>query len=312
MSLSISNTTQYEDLKDITSKIEEQCIQILNEYGQIIFLLDTTLNDSIFNGVIDNLSNKNIAYIPLAHKKEIAKSNLFFICIDDKKVFEQVKEDLLQNLSRNKNITNDCYFVHGFGVAKTRSLEELRDQIKTKLVISDQDKKILFRWYDPRVLIYLDEIFKTEYVDGLLNGFKQWHFLHPKGLFGFKSYDESQSILNLTKVNLEQSIDLDLIEIANNVFQQLNEFEQVDLIKIHPVEIHQNLKEAYHDYGIQNHLDLVTYGLYSQIIHKNFIQHPVVTNVLYDHCVMNEMSFTDAMDYVTKDLYEQIAKELNG
>ncbi len=56
-------------------------------------------------------------------------------------------------------------------------------------------------------------------------------FLHPKGLFSFKSYDESQSILNLTKVNLEQSIELDLIEIANNVFQQLNEFEQVDLIK---------------------------------------------------------------------------------
>ncbi|MFX7082962.1 hypothetical protein ABTI41_20685, partial [Acinetobacter baumannii] len=84
--------------------------------------------------------------------------------------------------SRNKNITNDCYFVHGYGVAKTRSLEELRDQIKTKLVISDQGKKILFRWYDPRVMIYLDEIFKTEYVGGLLNGFKEWHFLHPKGL----------------------------------------------------------------------------------------------------------------------------------
>lgn len=312
MSLSVFNTTQNEDLKDITSKIEEQCIQILSEYGQIIFLLDTTLNDSIFNEVIDNLSNKNIAYIPLAHKKEIVKSNLFFICIDDKKVFEQVKEDLLQNLSRNKNITNDCFFVHGFGVAKTRSLEELRDQIKTKLVISDQGKKILFRWYDPRVMIYLDEIFKTEYVGGLLDGFKEWHFLHPKGLFSFKSYDESRSILNLTKVNLEQSIDLDLIEIANNVFQQLNEFEQVDLMKIHPVEIHQNLKEAYYDYGLQNHLDLVTYGLYSQIIHKNFIQHPMVTNVLYDHCVMNEMSFTDAMDYLTKDLYEQIAKELNG
>lgn len=38
----------------------------------------------------------------------------------------------------------------------------------------------------------------------------------------------------------------------------------------------------------------------------------MITNVLYDHCVMNKMSFTDAMDYVTKDLYEQIAKELNG
>lgn len=47
----------------------------------------------------------------------------------------------MQNLSRNKNITNDCYFVHGFGVAMTRSLEELRDQIKAKLVISDQGKK---------------------------------------------------------------------------------------------------------------------------------------------------------------------------
>lgn len=31
MSLSIFNTTQYNDLKDITSKVEEQCIQILNE-----------------------------------------------------------------------------------------------------------------------------------------------------------------------------------------------------------------------------------------------------------------------------------------
>lgn len=91
MSLSVFNTTQYEDLKDITSKIEEQCIQILNEYGQIIFLLDTTLNDSIFNGVIDNLSNKNIAYIPLAHKKGIAKSNLFFICIDGKKYLSRLK-----------------------------------------------------------------------------------------------------------------------------------------------------------------------------------------------------------------------------
>lgn len=71
-------------------------------------------------------------------------------------------------------------------------------------------------------------------------------------------------------MNLEQSIELDLIEIANNVFQQLNEFEQVDLIKIQPVEIHQNLKEAYYGYGLQNYLDLVTYGLYSQIIYKNF------------------------------------------
>ena len=46
-----------------------------------LFLLDTTLNDSIFNGVIDNLSNKNIAYIPLAHKKGIAKSNLFLFVL---------------------------------------------------------------------------------------------------------------------------------------------------------------------------------------------------------------------------------------
>ena len=30
MSLSIFNTTQYNDLKDITSKGEEQCIKILN------------------------------------------------------------------------------------------------------------------------------------------------------------------------------------------------------------------------------------------------------------------------------------------
>lgn len=113
-------------------------------------------------------------------------------------------------------------------------------------------------------------------------------------------------------MNDEQSIDLDLIEIANSVFQQLNEFEQIEMAEINPLDIHRSLKYAYQEYGIQNYLDLVTYGLYSQIVHKNFIQHSIVTDVLYEHCVVGEMTFTDAMDSVSKDLYEQISKELNG
>ncbi|RLZ08908.1 hypothetical protein EAH57_07755 [Acinetobacter sp. 2JN-4] len=293
--------------------LENRCLQILDTHGHILFLLDRTLNEAIFDDLLSKIEKKNIAYIPLALKKDMQVSNLLFVKIEAKDKFNLIKDNLIQLLLKNHEIENDSYFVHGFGVGKSDiELDELVESIKKKLVIVDQGKKILFRWYDPRVLIYLPEIFRKEYVLGLLKDFKEWHFLHPKGFFSFDAVYEIPSILSLRQVNDEQSIDLDLIEIANSVFQQLNEFEQIEMAEINPLDIHRSLKYAYQEYGIQNYLDLVTYGLYSQIVHKDFIQHSIVTDVLFEHCVVGEMTFTNAMDSVSKDLYEQISKELNG
>ncbi len=235
------------------------------------------------------------------------------IRIDDQKVFEQVKDDVLLNLLRNKDMTNDCYFVHGFGASKTESLEELRDQIRNKLVVFDQGRKILFRWYDPRVLIYLNDILEEKNLLSLLDSFAVWHFLHPTGFYSIESQEERAQIktLALRSLDQSQSVALDLVEIANSVFQQLNDFKDVDVSKLRPVEIHKTLLQAYKVYGLENNLDLVTYGLYGQIIHKDFMTHPLVTDILYEHCVQGELSFSEAMDYLKSDAYLVIQKDLN-
>ncbi|GAA5631931.1 hypothetical protein Acal02_02579 [Acinetobacter calcoaceticus] len=313
MSLPIFTAVQYISEHDDRVLLEQQCIKLLHQYGHIIFLLDNTLNPSIFDDVANTLAKKNIAYIPLAIKKDMETSNLFLIRIDDHKVFEQVKDDVLLNLLRNKDITNDYYFVHGFGVSKTESLEELRDQIRNKLVVSDQGRKILFRWYDPRVLIYLNDILEEKNVLSLLDNFEAWHFLHPTGFYSIEPHEERAQIktLALRSLDQSQSVALDLVEIANSVFQQLNDFKDVDISKLRPVEIHKTLVQAYQVYGLENNLDLVTYGLYGQIIHKDFMTHPVVTDILYAHCVQGELSFTDAMDYLDAELYSVIQQDLN-
>ncbi len=45
----------------------------------------------------------------------------------------------------------------------------------------------------------------------------------------------------------------------------------------------------------------MTYGLYGQIIHQDFMAHSLVTDILYEHCVQGELSFTDAMDYLDSE-----------
>lgn len=313
MSLSIFRAIQNDTEQNHHDQLEQQCLKLLNQYGHIIFLLDSTLNPLIFDDLVNTLAKKNIAYIPLAMKKDMATSNLFLVHIENQKVFEQVKNELLQNLIRNKDITNDNYFVHGFGVSKNESLEELRDQIRNKLVVSDQGRKILFRWYDPRVLIYLNDILEEKNLLSLLDRFEAWYFLHPTGFYGIESIEQLAPIkpLPLHSLNKEQSIALDLVEISNSVFQQLNDFKEVDISKLRPVDIHKTLLQAHQVYGLENNLDLVTYGLYGQIIHQDFMTHPVITDILYTHCVQGELSFTDAMDYLDAELYFVIQQDLN-
>lgn len=313
MRLSIFTAVQNDHGQNHHAQLEQQCLKLLAQYGHLIFLLDSTLNPSIFDDVVNTLAKKNIAYIPLAMKKHMATSNLFLVRIDDQKVFEQIKDDLLQNLIRNKDIANDSYFVHGFGTTKIESLEELRDQIRNKLVISDQGRKILFRWYDPRVLIYLNDILEEKNLVSLLDNFEAWHFLHPTGFYSIESSEERTQIkkLPLRSLNKTESIALDLVELSNSVFQQLNDFNEVDISQLYPVNIHKTLLQAHHYYGLENNLDLVTYGLYGQIIHKDFMTHPVVMDILYAYCVQGELSFTDAMDYLNSELYAVIQQDLN-
>ena len=305
----VQNDTELND----RAQLEQHCFKLLNQYGHLIFLLDSTLNPSIFDDVVNALAKKNIAYIPLAIKKDMATSDLFLICIDDHKVFEQVKDDLLQNLICNKDIVNDSYFVHGFGTTKIESLEELRDQIRNKLVVSDQGRKILFRWYDPRVLIYLNDILEEKNLVSLVDNFEAWHFLHPTGFYSIESSEERTQIkkVPLRSLNKAESIALDLVELSNSVFQQLNDFNEVDISQLHPVNIHKTLLQAHNHYGLENNLDLVTYGLYGQIIHQDFMAHSLVTDILYEHCVQGELSFTDAMDYLDSELYSVIQQDLN-
>ncbi|MNR86390.1 hypothetical protein D3C72_172400 [compost metagenome] len=313
MNLPIFTAVQHDTEQNDRAKLEQHCFKLLNQYGHLIFLLDSTLNPSIFDDVVNALAKKNIAYIPLAIKKDMVTSDLFLICIDDHKVFEQVKDDLLQNLIRNKDIANDSYFVHGFGTTKIESLEELRDQIRNKLVVSDQGRKILFRWYDPRVLIYLNDILEGNNLLSLLDSFDVWHFLHPTGFYSIQSNVERTQVKKkpLHALNKMQSIALDLVELSNSVFQQLNDFNEVDASQLHPLEIHKTLLQAHKHYGLENNLDLVTYGLYGQIIHQDFMAHSLVTNILYEHCVQGELSFTVAMDYLDSELYLVIQKDLN-
>ena len=147
----------------------------------------------------------------------------------------------------------------------------------------------------------------------LLDSFETWHFLHPTGFYSIASHAEQSQIKKLPLHSLDrfQSIALDLVEIANSVFQQLNDLKKIDVSQSHPLDIHKTLLEAHHDYGLENNLDLVTYGLYGQIIHKNFMTHSLVTDILYEYCVQGELSFTDAMDYLKSELYLVIQKDLN-
>ena len=61
----VQNDTELND----RAQLEQHCFKLLNQYGHLIFLLDSTLNPSIFDDVVNVLAKKNIAYIPLAIKK---------------------------------------------------------------------------------------------------------------------------------------------------------------------------------------------------------------------------------------------------
>nr|WP_174506487.1 DUF4123 domain-containing protein [Acinetobacter sp. Marseille-Q1620] len=301
---------QFNDQLDLL--VSEKINKIFEKRGHIYFSLDRTLDPSAFDEVLELFQSNDIEYIPLGITKNIESSNLILIRIQDKSLLDKASPELIRYFIQNKEIENDRYFVTGFGSSHL-DIEELRDHIKRRLVVEDQGKKILFRWYDPRVIIYLDQIFKPEQLKSLFLYFNEWSFLHPTGFY-FLNLDEDQKIrsLPIQKLSDEQSIALDLIEIANLVYQKLNDFDEIEIALVNPISIHTALLTAYNEYKLLETEHLIAYGLYSQIIHPDFMQHPLVIDVLYEHCIEKGQDFISAMEVLEPDLYAQIKKNLEG
>lgn len=87
---------------------------IFEENGHIVFLLDRTLKEYIFDEWIKDIKQKNIEYIPFGISKE--EPNLFLLFIDNRNDLDlriQEFEEILENIM---NIPSSEYFLYGFGL----------------------------------------------------------------------------------------------------------------------------------------------------------------------------------------------------
>ncbi|AYO55621.1 hypothetical protein [Acinetobacter wuhouensis] len=180
-------------------------------------------------------------------------------------------------------------------------------KFKKSLVFEDIESKILFRWYDPRVMTYLDDIFNEHQMNSLLGSFIQWQFIHPSGYFQWKHIGQNKlQSKAITQINGQQSLALDLIEIANIVFKKSHEIEQVDVSKLKPKQILKNIYQGHEQFKITKYTDLLSYGLYAEVLGKNFMMHPYIIEILKlnwgvqpdDHDFMNAMNYISTDDWV--------------
>lgn len=288
--------------------IYKNMVSAFNQQSRLLVLLDETLAPNVFDDLKKNFKSENIIYLPLAKGNSYKDTNLFFIEIVDNKILEKVWDELAEHLLDNFEVANDQYLVHGFGTSHYNN-EELNKKFKKSLVLDDIESKILFRWYDPRVMIYLDDIFSELELNSLLGSFNQWQFIHPTGYFYWDKKDkENHKVQPINKIDGQQSLALDLIEISNMVFRKAHEFEQVDLEEIKPKQILKNLYHGHEQYKVTNYADLVAYGLYAEVLGHNFMQHPFVEDVLqtYWNTAPENYNFTEAMNFVTEESWASI------
>lgn len=296
-----------------TESIYSNMEQIFNEAGRLLVLLDTTLDPHGFDDLKGNLDEENIIYIPLAVGNNSKNTHLFFLDITKKEILEKIGKELAEKISHNFEISNDRYVVHGFGVSNLDHTK-INQYFKKSLVVQDLNSKILFRWYDPRVMIYLDEIFTETQLNSLFGMFEAWNFTHPTGYFSWKK-DNQQKFLKQTihKLTHEQSIALDLIEISNLVYQQANNHENIDADKVKPKNILENLYFALQDYKLEQYADLYSYGMYAEILGRNFFIHPEVEKIIkkYWKVEPNNYDFNESMNFVDEESWPLIRNDLN-
>lgn len=296
-----------------TDKIFEDMSALLDRTGRLLVLLDETLEADSFSELKSCLKEENIIYLPLAQGNKPKNTNLFFLEIKKKDVLEKVGKEIAKKISNNFEVQNDKYLVHGFG---TSVLENniINEKFKSSVVVQDLNSKILFRWYDPRVLNYLDQIFNEMELNSLLGLFEIWNFVHPIGYFSWEKKQDKKIISRkINKLSHDQSLALDLIEISNLVFRSAFEYDEIDRDKLNPKNILLNLFVAHEEYEVHKYSDLLSYGLYAEILGRHFFIHPQVENILeqYWNKTENEYDFNEAMNFLHKDQWVLIKNDLN-
>ena len=293
-------------------KIFEDMESLFNKFGRILVLLDETLEKDSFKELKSCLNEENIIYLPLALGNKPKDTNLFFVEITKREILNKIGKEICEKIITNFEIKNDKYLVHGFGVS---SLENkiINERFKKSLVVQDINSKILFRWYDPRVLSYLDQIFHEVELNSLLGIFESWKFIHPTGYFSWDKTKDQQFISRkIYKLSLEQSLALDLVEISNQVFVQSFSYDEIDKYKLNPKNILLNLYMAHEVNQVQRYADLFTYGLYAEILGRNFFIHPIVENILekYWKVTESEHDFNEAMNLIDREYWVVIKEDL--
>ncbi|WP_180029175.1 DUF4123 domain-containing protein [Acinetobacter sp. YH16032] len=177
-----SLTSVEQDKPFTIEQIANNMQKVFDQTHRLVILVDTTLEPDTFDQLKAEVGKEHIVNVPLAKGQKADNTPVFFIEIKEQSVFDKVKLQLVERISLHYNYDNSAYLVCGFGSSKLDN-ETLNDRFKKSLVLSDQKSEFLFRWYDPRVLIYLDAIFSEHQLNSLLGIFDHWHFIHPIGYF---------------------------------------------------------------------------------------------------------------------------------
>lgn len=296
------------------AKIYEDMRALFDQNGRLLVLLDETLEPGSFSEIKFFFKEENIVYLPLALGNKPTDTNLFFAEINTKEILEKVGRVISGKILHNSEITNNKYVVHGFGTSLLEN-DQINSRFKKSLVVQDINSKILFRWYDPRVLIHLDQIFNEIELHGLLGIFETWHFIHPTGYFSWKK-DKNKKFISrkIYELSYDQSIALDLIEISNLVFVEAYNYDEIDRDKLDPKNVLLNLYVAHENYKIHKYSDLFSYGLYAEILGQHFFIHPEIQIILKDYWMTSthEYDFNEAINFLDRDKWISIKKELNN
>lgn len=290
-------------------EIWEDMLGVYKKFQHIIILIDSTLDESFLADFIQALNKDEVYHLSVA--KHSKKSFIYILRLEKLNQLEEIKSDLIFCIQQNFNTHNDRYLVCGYG-ASQYSLDVLGYKITKSIALNDLGQPVFFRWFDPRVLIYLNHILDDARLLSVLNIFEHWAFYHASGQYQVdqanKPHIKAQSIL----INQSESIDLDLIEISNLAYQQSFHLEGLRQEAIEPTHIFKAIQTAYQKYQIKNNIDLIAYALYSIAIHPQFMQHPTIIDVLAQNWIERDAAeaFTTAMNGVSEDWWGTIRNEL--
>lgn len=287
-----------------SENLSELITNLFEQNGHVTFLCDETLLSGFFDEFIDELTDYELESIEIAASTKSSRPALFFIKIKVKEDLEHSLDFIIQTLFMNLDQNEDGYFIHGFG--KVDDLKKTVQIFKKLVIAKDAKNKFIFRWYDPRVLVYLPVIIdkKSERIESFL---EDWHFVFFNGLYEVKM-QERRALFPLAFTNAE-SAKLDLIELSNIVIKQSLIYDEQ--LSIRQDEILESLHQATTQYGISHITDLIAYGMYSVILHKDFMRSSRVSSIISHYWIerLEANSFTTAMDYLEENQYSQVKRE---